>query len=246
MEKIKLTQIVNMGLLIEGNNKKILIDGIHSVKTHEWSTVNNNLMNYMINGKEKFRDINYLLFTHQHSDHFNLEKTYEYIRNNEVEKLLTTKLNDTTLKTSNLLIELNREYYEVGSLNSDVIKISYIRTKHLSHEKIGIEHYLFIIEVNNKNILFLGDADFCKTELIQVLIDFSIDIIVAPFIIINSIHGRNFVKRLNPQLLVLNHLPNKDDDSYNFRNSTEKNIQKYKNEIPDTVIFQNLYDELIL
>lgn len=246
MEKIKLTQIVNMGLLIEGNNKKILIDGIHFVKTHEWSTVNNNLMEYIIYGKDKFQNINYLLFTHQHNDHFNLEKTCEYIRNNDVEKLLTTKTNDLTLKTNNLLIELNKDYYEVGSINSDGIKISYIRTKHLSHEKIGIEHYLFIIEINNKNILFLGDADFCKTELIQVLIDFSIDIIVAPFIIINSIHGRNFVKKFNPQLLILNHLPNKDDDIYNYRNLVEKNIEKYKNQIPDTVIFQNLYDELVI
>jgi hypothetical protein len=48
MDNIKLIQVVNAGLLIEGMGNKILIDGIHSVKTKEWSTVDNNLMDYII------------------------------------------------------------------------------------------------------------------------------------------------------------------------------------------------------
>lgn len=250
MDNIKFTQVVNAGLLIEKTDAKILIDGIHSEKTYEWSTVDKNLMDYIIYGKDKFKDINYLLFTHQHSDHFNLEKTLEYIKNNKVEKLVVTKLNYTnnTLINSDILEELNTDYYEVYTINSNDIIIRCIKTKHLSHERFGIEHYAFIISINNKNILYLGDADYTKLELIGILKKFDIDIIVAPFIITASRPGRNFIRIIAPDLLILNHLPNKDDDKFNYRKMVEKNIAEHLIELPKTkkIIFQDLYDELII
>jgi len=246
MDKIKLTQIVNAGLLIEGGGKKILIDGIHNAKTPEWSTVDDNLMNYIIYGKGRFKDINYLLFTHQHNDHFNIEKTLEYIENNKVEKLAVTKLKDTILKNSGILQELEGNYYEMGTVNGENILIKYIRTKHLSHEKFGIDHYAFIISINNKTILFSGDSDYAKFEYAEALKNVKIDIIVAPFIMANSGPGRNFVRKVSPSLLILNHFPNKGDDEYNYRRMAEKNISRHLNELPETVIFQNLYDEVII
>lgn len=245
MDKIKLTHVVNAGLLIEGNDTKILIDGIHNEKMPEWSTVDKALMDYIIYGKDKFKDIDYLLFTHRHGDHFNLEKTLEYIKNNKVKKLVAAKINNTYIN-SDKLEELNTDYYEVYIINSSDIIIRCIKTKHLSHEKFGIEHYVFIININNKNILYLGDADYTKLELINVLKSFDIDVIVAPFIITASTPGRNFVKKIAPELLILNHLPCKEDDEYNYRNMAEKSIAQHSDEMPETIIFQDLYDELII
>jgi L-ascorbate metabolism protein UlaG (beta-lactamase superfamily) len=243
MHNIIITQVINAGLLIEGNHKKIMIDGIHSVKTHEWSTVSDELMDYMIYGKGKFQDINCLLFTHQHSDHFNLDKTIEYIRNNKTEHLITTRINDRQFEDSDLLIELDTDYYETVHMDLDNVKIRYIKTKHLAHEKVGIDHYVYIIEIDNKKILYLGDADFCKAELTQVLKDIHIHVMIAPFIIMNSTIGRKFIKSVSPGLLIINHLPNSDDDKNNYRNIIEMNAAKYKGEMPKTIIFQNLYDE---
>ncbi|KAF5048927.1 Beta-lactamase superfamily domain protein [anaerobic digester metagenome] len=243
MHNIKIAQVVNAGLLIEGTHKKILIDGIHNVKTHEWSTVDNGLMDYIIYGKDKFQDINYLLFTHQHSDHFNLEKTCEYIRNNKTEHLITTRLNDAQLIMTDLLMELDKDFYEPGDIDFNNVKIKYIRTKHLAHEKVGIDHYVYIVEIDNKKILYLGDADFCKTELTQILKDIHVDVMIAPFIIVNSTIGRRFVTNVSPELLIINHLPNSEDDKDNYRSIIEMNVTKYKDEMPKTVIFQNLYDE---
>lgn len=246
MHNMKITQVVNAGLLIEGNETKILIDGIHNVKTHEWSTVDNELMDYIIYGKGKFQDINYLLFTHQHNDHFNLEKTYEYIRNNKTEKLITTKLNDRYFNNTDLLIELDKDYYEIGNIDLDNMRIKYIKTKHLAHEKVGVDHYVYVLDIDNKKILYLGDADFCKTELIQIIKDIHIDILIAPFIIVNSTMGRKFVRNVSPELLIINHLPNSEDDKNNYRNIIEMNVAKYEDEMPKTIIFQNLYDELTI
>lgn len=243
MDKIIITQIVNAGLLIEAAGKKILIDGIHSVKTHEWSTVNKELMDDIIYGS-RFKNIDYLLFTHQHNDHFNLEKTLEYIKNNKIEKFIVTILKDPPLDIDDLLVELDSDYYEVNRIISDSITIKCIKTKHLSHEKIGLDHYVFIVDINSKNILFLGDADYTKSELVKVLENINIDIVIAPFIIAMSTPGRMFVNKINPNLLILNHLPAKEDDEYNYRNLAEKSIKKYAEDMPKTIIFQDLYDQV--
>ncbi|MEL7647656.1 MAG: MBL fold metallo-hydrolase [Sedimentibacter sp.] len=243
MQNIKLTQIVNAGLLIEGNGKKILIDAIHCEKTHEWSTVTDELMDYMIYGSGKFKDINFLLFTHCHKDHFNAEKTFEYIRNNKAEMLITPKLGDSDCKSSGLLKELDTDYYQIGTVDMDNLKISYLRTKHLAHEKVGIDHYVYIVEIDKKIILFLGDADFCKAELAQSIKDISADVLVAPFIVVNSTLGRKFVENINPRILILNHLPGREDDSSRYRGLTDRNIEKFEHMLPETIIFQNLYDE---
>jgi hypothetical protein len=141
------------------------------------------------------------------------------------------------------LIELEKGYYEPGDIDFNNVKIKYIKTKHLAHEKVGIGHYVYIIEIDNKKILYLGDADFCKTELIQVLKDIQIHVLIAPFIIMNSTIGRKFIKNVSPGLLIINHLPNSEDDIYNYRNIIEMNVMKYKDEMPKTIVFQNLYDE---
>lgn len=246
MEKIKITQVVNAGILIEALNKKILIDGIHNTKIADWSTIDNELMNHMIYGTGKYNNINYLLFSHQHSDHFSKEKTYEYIYNNTVEKLIITDFIDKALERKNLLVELKTNYFEVGTIELCNINIKYFRTRHLEEKKYGISHYSFIISIGNINILYIGDADFSKDELIEPLKNYKINTIIAPFLIINSTPGRVFVKKVDPDLLILNHLPNKDDDKYNFRSFVEKDIKKYISEMPKTVIFQNLNDNLII
>lgn len=243
MQNIKLTQVVNAGLLIEGSGKKILIDAVHCEKTHEWSTVSNELMDYMIYGSGKFKDINFLLFTHCHKDHFDAEKTFEYMRNNKTEMLIAPKLSDIDCNFSGVLKEPDTDYYEIGTVDRGNLKISYLRTKHLAHEKVGIDHYAYIVEIDKKVILFLGDADFCKAELALTLKDICVDVLVAPFIVVNSTLGRKFVGNVNPRILILDHLPVREDDSSRYRGLTDKNIEKFKHVLPETIIFQNLYDE---
>jgi L-ascorbate metabolism protein UlaG (beta-lactamase superfamily) len=244
--KIKLTQVVNAGLLIETMGKKILIDGIHTEKTHEWSTVDEKLAEHMIYGDGKYKNIDIILYTHQHVDHFNKEKTLEYMDNNKVEKLIMSDPGDIDSKYKGQLVSLTSGYFEVSTIELDKFNIKYFKTRHLEEKKYGIEHYSYIINIGNKSILYIGDADFSLEELITPLKDYKIDILVAPFLVVNSNSGRIFVRKVDPALLIVNHLPSQDDDEYNFRSVVEKDIQKHISEMPQTVIFQNTGDNLIL
>jgi L-ascorbate metabolism protein UlaG (beta-lactamase superfamily) len=246
VSKIKISQIANAGILIEGAGRKIIIDGIHFRKVHDWSTVGEEMMAQMIYGDGKYKDIDYILFTHQHDDHFDKEKTLEYIRNNEVKKLMIPDFSDDELAGKNQLLVLNKEFFDVGTFEDEELTIKYFRTKHLQDRKYGIEHYSFIISISGTNILFTGDGDFCKSELTEPLKGQKIDVIIAPYIILNPTPGRVLVRKLDPSLLILNHLPNSEDDKYGFRKSADSAVQKYFHEMPHTLIFQNTNDNVII
>jgi L-ascorbate metabolism protein UlaG (beta-lactamase superfamily) len=246
MNRIKISQVVNAGVLIETNNKKILIDGIHCTNTYEWSFIDEKLMNQIIYTNKDFHNINLLLFSHQHCDHFNKEKTFEYIENNHIEKLAICDLCNEELNNYGILEELKTDFHEEGTIDADDIKVKYFKTKHLKDEQFGINHYSFIINIKNINILYMADADFNKKELFDPLWECKIDVIIAPFIIATYKSGKNFINEINPTLLILNHLPKKEDDKYNYRILTEKSIVRNLSDVPESVIFQEFNDSVII
>lgn len=246
MHNIKLTEVVNAGLLIEADNTKILIDGLHTIKKRVWSTIDDKLRDYIIYGNGEFKNINYLLFTHQHNDHFNLDITLEYIKNNKVDKLLITELKDDTLKNSSLLTEMKSAYNEVNTLLMGNVNITFFKSKHLGNKRLDINHYSFIINIKNKNILYIGDADFKNPDFQEIILKYTINIVISPLLLTNSKSGRELLSKIKPELLIINHLPNTDDDKYNYRDIVEKDLKKYGDILPQTIIFQNLYDNIVI
>ena len=164
---------MNAGVLIETNNTKILIDGIHYTKAFEWSSIDENLMHQIIYTNKDFQNINLLLFSHQHCDHFDKEKTLEYLEYNDVKKIIMCDFTNEELKKNEILEELITDFFDVGS-------------------------------------------------------------------------GINFINRTNSELLVLNHLPNKEDDKYNYRSITEKSADKYLANTVKTIILQEFNDNIII
>ena len=244
MNCIKISQVVNAGVLIETGNKKILIDGIHCTDTHEWSFIDEGLMNQIIHKDKKFHDINLLLFSHQHVDHFNKEKVFEYIKYNHVEKLAICDLYDEKLNNYGILEELKTDFNEVGTIDTYDIKVKYFKTKHLKHEQFGINHYSFIINIRNINILYMGDADFSNEKMFDLLKNCKINVMIAPFLIATHKAGKGFINKINPYLLIINHLPNKKDDKYNYRTLSEKAIVRNLSDVPEAVVFQEFNDSL--
>lgn len=74
MNELKITYIANAGLLISFSERTILIDGIHLFKPFGFSPVPEKVLNNIIKGEGLYKDMDYILFTHYHNDHFNEKK----------------------------------------------------------------------------------------------------------------------------------------------------------------------------
>ena len=82
--KIYVTYIANEGFLIESGGKKILIDALFKDNTIDYCDVpSEETTRKILTVKPPFDDVDLLLFTHQHRDHFDADLALTYMKNNK-------------------------------------------------------------------------------------------------------------------------------------------------------------------
>ena len=78
-EQVKATFLVNAAVLLEFRGTKLLIDGIYDENGHCFSNLSERQWEKLKAGEGEFAGIEYLLFTHEHGDHFSPQRVAEYL-----------------------------------------------------------------------------------------------------------------------------------------------------------------------
>ena len=243
MNKLKVTYISNAGILIESKKIKIMVDSIHCIKLNTFSTVPHDLLENIILGDGMFKDIDFILFTHNHHDHFNFSKTHEYLLHNRTKKVLLPELQESNFHKYDNLLEMKSDFKVMNSVIHENVEIFYFKTVHDGPMYKDVIHYSFIINIENVKILILGDADFRDTSLKETLLSQKIDIVFVNFLVINSALGRELINKIiKPNIVVIYHLPYQSDDIYNYRGIAKRDLAKYKNDLPETKMFLDVFD----
>src|SRR5690554_2838714 len=86
-KSIRITLIANAGVFIEYGRYRFLVDALHQEKDHPFSVVGVEKMKELIDGRGPYKDVEYILYTHCHSDHFSRRHTEAYLKNNRIEAL---------------------------------------------------------------------------------------------------------------------------------------------------------------
>lgn len=250
MNDLKITYIANAGLLISFSEKTILIDGIHFFKPFGFSPVPEKVLNNIINGESLYKDMDYILFTHYHNDHFNENKLADYCLTNSPRLIVAPKSDDNlkNIKANKLYLD-SFLWQETIILEDNGIKLSAYKTLHDGKQYQNIEHYIYQINISNINILVMSDTDFRCPELEKMLSNKKIDILIVNFLFLNNSYGRKLIKQINPSELLIYHLPFENEDVNSYIKIAIRDMERYKSEIPktklllkceETVIF-NLY-----
>ena len=82
------TLIANAGILLEIDGIRFLIDGLHHSSQYPFSPVPQAMLDQMLRGEGPFRDADFLLFTHDHPDHWSPALTQAYLQANRVRRVL--------------------------------------------------------------------------------------------------------------------------------------------------------------
>ena len=82
------TLIANAGILLEIDGIRFLIDGLHHSSQYPFSPVPQAMLDQMLRGEGPFRDADFLLFTHDHPDHWSPALTQVYLQANRVRRVL--------------------------------------------------------------------------------------------------------------------------------------------------------------
>lgn len=250
----KITYTTNAGILIENENIKIMIDGIHSKKVPGFSAVPDILLEKMINGRDNFKDIDYLLFTHYHYDHLDFKVLNKYLEKNISQAVILPDEKSKDIEnfiinkhaTCKKKILLNSEHYVMKEIRLDDIRIQYFKSFHDGKEFLDVQNYSYILHIGNKTFLHIGDTEINKENL-EILKDVNIDFAFLNFPFLSLPRGRRIINDIiKPEKLIIFHLPLEKDDEFGYRNNALKCYERNKSNIPETYIFLQAGDKITL
>jgi L-ascorbate metabolism protein UlaG (beta-lactamase superfamily) len=187
---MKITKYPQSCLLIENNDKKILIDP--GVLLYEDSFL------------DDWKNVDLILITHKHGDHCN----YEIIKNNLVnEKIKIYSSNEVSQQFSDLKINVVKEndLIGVGEIKIEVVKAIHGYLPTLKGGKEIYENIGFIINDGQKRFYITSDT-ICFEN------DYKCDVIAMPVsdhgLVFGGFDGSLFAKETGAKLVIPTHYDN--------------------------------------
>lgn len=196
---MKITFLCASALLIEAYNQKILVDGL---------IANGNIIEDMqketedaiIEQRGIFSDLDYLLITHKHEDHYDKKKVDEFIKNNPQTAVISP---DSNLQPSNI----------------DIIK-----GNHIEKGKFPIAHNSYLIQLEEGTILICGDADIDYDWFNSRFSDIDIKYLFVNPLYISSTPARKIIDLLSADKTFVYHIPPEENDQYGYRYLAQKSL----------------------
>jgi len=223
------------------------VDGLHKSSSTSFSGVSESVLDNLFNaGELLFENINYLLFTHLHVDHFSAEYTAEFLDNHKLEasffpsglkekyKLLSKQLKEKSILNYYFDLELGDEKEIEISKN---ISIKVFRSLHAGKQYEDVENYCYLFNFAGKKLFIISDSDYDADYFKEMLKDEEVDILFANPLFLNNPRGREVIKdAISPKKLIIYHIPFEKDDKYKLRKMVSRDLEKYEDILPETVV----------
>lgn len=251
-----LTYISNAGVLIQLKDRKILIDGLCRSNNPIYKDPSSEITQKIKGGIPPFNDLDLMLITHEHSDHFDPVSVCEFSKNNPktliistpnvIAKLKTCNSDEMNMKQTNL-IEFNLNLHQEETLNLKGLKIRIISLSHMGKDQAETRNYAYLIEYGPK-VFHVGDANAVPENYSPFnLVSEKIDCLIAPFPYISIPSARRVIKDyINPQKIAILHFPYEELDHFGWTKATRKSFAHVKEEFIKTNFLKELGTTLFL
>lgn len=228
-KKFKVKYLLDSAVLIGYGEDKFLVDGIVSDKQH-FDVMDNHTEHALMNREGIFENLNFLLFTHCHGDHFSNSKTRKFLSKNSGIKVFlpsNSGISEDFIKgKGSQPYNISTGEGEMVSFCFGEITIEYLKIKHLTFDYP--EHYCINIAAPHESITFTADMDF---NYIQNLGEFTRREKSAVFVNhLNMLHRkwRNSLMEMKYDNIYFYHLPSEYSDGFGYRDRALRNWEKYK------------------
>lgn len=253
-QPFKVTYISNAGVMLECNNRKIIIDGFSSSLLPIFKSPTYQIKELMTLGVHPFENIEALLFTHNHPDHFDADMTVSYLSHNKATVVLAPQeiLVDIERKLPNLerkkLIGIKNSHNSKEAISLTGINIQTASMLHEGKEHNHVQNTVYLVEMEGKKVLHVGDAKPYEDNYVNMnFVKENIDLLIVPFPYIALPSARNLIEQyIRPKKIAVVHLPYKELDTNGWINATMKSYKRVEAEFIETVFFQNIGDYINL
>lgn len=225
----------NMGVSIEGGKHKVLIDSICTGTEANFIETISEIKKGIIMNRSPYDSIDVMLFTHKHEDHFDFKSVSDYLkyRKNQNTSLILTKgakeLFQYNEPFDNVVsVSLEKGTYDTIQVNGLNIKIYGMRHEGKIFE--DIQNLAFLVEMDNKKVLHLGDAAPFSDNFDEFnFINEKIDLVIAPFLYLNMETGRKIIEdQIKPRKVLVTHLPKPENDLFGWNRVAYQKLKQMK------------------
>ena len=171
--------VANEGFLVEAGGKKVLIDALFDDRTIGFAHIpNEETLARMKTSEAPFDDVDVMLFTHRHRDHFGLGSVYERMTNDPSIVMVgpTQVVDDLRVVAPALegiddrIHELDLGLFESTKLKVDGIRIRASRVRHSRYMETdpstgaevdrhrNVENLIYLVDLDGFSFLHVGDA----------------------------------------------------------------------------------------
>ncbi len=164
-----------------------------------------------------------LAFTHCHADHFDPRAAAAFP--------------GPILGTEQVARALPGNAVSCGKFSVGGVSITPVPTRHIGKSCLTTQHHSFIIE-GSRRIWFMGDAAPAQLALLAPF--GAPDVLVAPFAYAATPSAVRMVNEAQPSLLVVTHLPQRDNDPSLLWAAVEAQLPGFRMEIVIPQIGQSL------
>jgi L-ascorbate metabolism protein UlaG (beta-lactamase superfamily) len=244
-ETVTITFIANTGVLINYKGIRMMLDGIQFHHVEPFDSTPDELYFAMLSGNSEWRNIDYLLFSHEHPNHFSPTKTIPYIEANHVKAVFMpqkgshelTRLRRTIMGTSTRCVTLTPALNGVEYELAPDIMLRVIATRHMGDEYSNIENYSYFFTFGGKGALFTADAEPLP-ENFAILRDVHVDVAFINPLFFHDKRGRETLDTvIKPRQVKIYHLPFKSDSTVMYERLARRDMQRYPSAQYDVAIF---------
>ncbi|WP_420388554.1 MBL fold metallo-hydrolase [Roseivirga sp.] len=197
--------LANEGLMISSGDKQILIDALFDDFYEDYLSPDEATINQMNHGEKPFESVEAVLVTHIHRDHFEANIAGKFLSMHEESKLLSSQQTEGELKEKFdgyakikgqiIAVEKNTitTRHEVNGITVYGFFINHAGGERMS----SIHNMAFLIEVNGKRLLHVGDSDMDVERFRSLnLSQYNIDVALIPYWYLSDATGQQIVRDL--------------------------------------------------
>jgi L-ascorbate metabolism protein UlaG (beta-lactamase superfamily) len=213
---ITATYIANEGVLLSGGDKQVLIDGLHREYKPDYAFPPPALLASLESAAAPYDRISLVLVTHLHLDHFHPISVGLHLQNNQRAQLVSSdQIADGVKKGFNGFAQIESRIKRVPyqwqtkvPLSVSGISVTCLGLKHSSPQFSWIQNLGYIVQLNGKKFLHVGDADLTVENFASLnLKDEGIDVAFLPYWFLLSASDRRIVEtQIAPKQVVAVHV----------------------------------------
>ncbi len=240
---LEITYLANEGVLLTSGDAQVLIDGLHRPYDPEYAVLPPEQREQIETAQAPYHEIDVILVSHVHRDHFHAEAVGRHLRHNPGATLIASQQVADSLARHFEAYEAVKAqvrratpgWAEKATLHVGAIEIDVLRLRHTRQNHRWIQNLGHVVTLGGVKVLHLGDAEMAVDNFEAFdLADEAIDVAFIPYWYLLSGEGRSLVRdHIKPKHLIAVHLP---------PTGAEDTIRRIHSYFPEAVAFTHLLE----